>query len=98
MKQAFSLLELAFCIVILSSIFGFYYLIFLGKSFNLIHLNQLLFNEEKALLEYNPLYQRGEININHHLFLEYSSEKFHLKSLKAKDESYKKAFLDEKSF
>ncbi|HEC1781725.1 TPA: prepilin-type N-terminal cleavage/methylation domain-containing protein [Campylobacter lari] len=36
MKQAFSLLELVFCIVILSFVFGSYYLIFANKSLNII--------------------------------------------------------------
>ncbi|OCX42261.1 hypothetical protein A7X81_03465 [Campylobacter ornithocola] len=98
MKQAFSLLELAFCIVILSFVFGFYYLIFANKSFNVIHFNQILFNEEKELFKENPLYRAKEININGYDFLEYTSDEFKFKSLKIKDLSYKKAFIDEKSF
>ncbi|EID4795669.1 hypothetical protein LB248_000073 [Campylobacter lari] len=96
MKQAFSLLELAFCIVILSFVFGSYYLVFANKSLNVIWQNQTLFNEEKELLKKIPLYKAKEININNYNFLEYTSDEFKLKSLKIKDLSYKEAFVDEK--
>ncbi|AJC90958.1 hypothetical protein [Campylobacter subantarcticus] len=98
MKQAFSLLELAFCIVILSFVFGSYYLIFANKSLDVIWQNQILFNEEKELLMQNPSYKVKEININTYNFLEYTSDEFKLKSLKIKDLSYEEAFIDEKSF
>ncbi|EAK5748794.1 hypothetical protein CDJ58_05240 [Campylobacter lari] len=98
MKQAFSLLELAFCIVILSFVFGSYYLIFTHKPLNIIWQNQILFNEEKELFMRNPSYKAKEVNINTYNFLEYTSDEFKLKSLKIKDLSYKKAFIDEKSF
>ncbi|AJC92736.1 hypothetical protein CSUB8523_1229 [Campylobacter subantarcticus LMG 24377] len=98
MKQAFSLLELAFCIVILSFVFGSYYLIFVNKSLDVIWQNQILFNEEKELLMQNPSYKVKEININTYNFLEYTSDEFKLKSLKIKDLSYEEAFIDEKSF
>ncbi|EGK8023127.1 hypothetical protein IO403_001303 [Campylobacter lari] len=98
MKQAFSLLELAFCIVILSFVFGSYYLIFANKSLNIIWQNQILFNEEKELFMQNPSYKVKEVNINTYNFLEYTSDEFKLKSLKIKDLTYKEAFIDEKSF
>lgn len=46
----------------------------------------------------NPSYKAKEVNINTYNFLEYTSDEFKLKSLKIKDLSYKKAFIDEKSF
>ncbi|WP_139451493.1 hypothetical protein [Campylobacter armoricus] len=98
MKQAFSLLELAFCIVILSFVFGFYYLIFINSSQKNINLNQRLFEEEKELIGKNIHYKKRDSKVNGYILLEYSSKDFNLKSLQPKDLTYKKAFSSETSF
>lgn len=98
MKQAFSLLELAFCIVVLGFVFSFYYLIFINPSLDSIYYNQKLFDEEKELLKQSSMVQKKEVMINNHYFFELSTKKFNLKSLTPKDLSYQKAYLDEKSF
>ncbi|AJC94238.1 hypothetical protein FVD15_02930 [Campylobacter volucris] len=97
MKQAFSLLELAFCIVLLGVIFSFYYFIFYFKSFDSLKLNQKLYEVEKNLLQKN-LANTRIIQINNHIFIEYFDDTFNLKSLKPKDLSYKKEFYNEASF
>ncbi|AJC86403.1 hypothetical protein [Campylobacter sp. RM16704] len=98
MKQAFSLLELVFCIVILSFVFGFYYFIFLNSPQKIIKFNQQLFEEEKELLKKNNSYKKRDIVVNGYILLEYSSNKFNIKSLQAKDLTYINAFGNEKNF
>ncbi|WP_291952878.1 prepilin-type N-terminal cleavage/methylation domain-containing protein [Campylobacter sp.] len=97
MKQAFSLLELAFCIVLLGIIFSFYYYVFYFKTSNIIHKNQYLYEVEKNLIEKRNL-NSNNIQISNYFFIEYFDSVFNLKSLQIKDDSYKKEFYDEESF
>ncbi|WP_279176680.1 prepilin-type N-terminal cleavage/methylation domain-containing protein [Campylobacter insulaenigrae] len=96
MKQAFSLLELAFCIVLLGIIFSFYYHIFYFKTSNMVYQNQYLYEVEKNLIEKKSLNSRN-IQIYNYIFVEHFDNILNLKSLQIKDDSYKKYFYDEES-